>query len=255
MGSKQIQTRGVGVLMAVLVCGCSIGSGGAAERPDLPPVRCPNFSGTYSYPGVEHAHEVCTLGAGGGFGQDYSLPLPSRGARHSGHAVPSGGWGCVEAPAEIEIRQQDCTEISLSGPVTVLYHKDDYEIVMQDLEKVRGRYRYKVYPEASLPGYFRVDKWGTSRLQLDPTTKGAELTWGEDFLSYRFRFRAEGFGAGWSRNYLTLTLRKLPDGTLSYRLRHDQTGPGDHEIECRLAPVTAVHGPELSPPAATPPPE
>jgi len=223
------------------------GEGGA-------PDRCVSFSGTYFYPGIEHGSEVCEM-LEGSFGEDYSLPLPVRGQRRPGKKVASGGWWTVLAPTEIVVEQKGCDEISIFGPVAVEYPLSAYDFIMEDLKRVRGRYRYKIYPEGSFPGYFRVDKWGTTRIRLDPTTKGAELTWGEDFLSYRFRFRAEGFGAGWSRNYLTLTLRKLPDGTLSYRLRHDQTGPGDHEIECRLAPVTAVHGPELSPPAATPPPE
>lgn len=201
------------------------------------PAECPDFSGVYWYPGFEQQSEACTVLTKFGFGS--GLPIPARGAApgRGWRGVPSGGWHQIVARTKIEVRQHDCQRITFYAPYGIHYVRKNYDRVLENVEREGVRYRVVLdlaYDYS--PRYFRVDKWVALDVDLRPGD-WREVRWEEGSLYLRYRFRAEGFGAGWSRNYLTLRLRKLPGGALRYDLRHDQTGPGDHEIVCTLEPA------------------
>jgi hypothetical protein len=104
---------------------------------------------------------------------------------------------------------------------------------MQFLPREGTRYRVVRPDPGAVPGYFRVDKWASEAIDL-VSSPHREVRWEEDSVRLRYRFRAEGFGAGWSRNYFTLLLRKLPGGALLYNLRRDEIPGANEEISCTL---------------------
>ena len=194
----------------------------AQSAPSRVPAECPDFSGIYGYPGVDRESDVCTLLTDSTFGA--GLPVPA-----------TSGYLSIRAEAEIEIRQEGCQRIGFYAPFAIDYLDRYRDQVLEDLR--RSGTRYRVLPDGgALPGYFRVDKWGTVEVDLIPGAR-REVRWSEDSLYLRYRFRAEGFGAGWGRHFFTLRLTKLPSGALQYELRHDQTGPGDAAIACTLQPA------------------
>jgi hypothetical protein len=197
---------------------------GSAGVQPAPPAHCPDFSGTYSYPGYEHQADVCTTVTKADFG--VGLPIPR-----------STGWQPIVAATQIRLRQHDCDRIDLYGPAGIHYLRRNYEQVVREVKTEGIRYRVVTdLPYKYSPDYFRVDKWGTAEIDLVPGPR-REVHWGEDSVRLRYRFRAEGFGAGWSRNYFTLVLRKLPDGALLYNLRRDEIPGADEEISCTLPPA------------------
>jgi hypothetical protein len=193
------------------------------RAPAPPPDHCPDLGGTYAYPGYERQAEACVNVTKFGFGR--GLPVPA-----------STGWDYIIAASDIRIEQHDCEQLVVHAPFGIEYHDSTYDRVMEFLPREGIRYRVVRPDPGAVPGYFRVDKWATADIDLVPGPR-REVRWGEDSLHLRYRFRAAGFGAGWSRNYLTLVLRKLPDGALLYDLRHDETPGEDGEISCVLPPA------------------
>ena len=211
-------------------------------HPD-PTISCPRVNGTYSYPGFQNTAGTCEILKGIGFSDEgIALPIPSRDESVDRGSVPAGGWTLVELANDIQVRQEGCEKLTVSALITWTYPDWTREGVLPYLEK-SGEW-YRVREGGPLPGHFRVDKRANISIPLEIRFPGDALTWDETTLTYRFRFRAEGFGAGLSRHYFTLSLGKLPDGGLLYRLRHDDVPGGVAEVECRLPPAG---GPEEPP--------
>ena len=199
------------------------------------------MSGVFFFPGQEKGSQVCEERTRGSFSEEgLALHLPTRAETEAGAQVPDGGWALIQLPTEVQLEQTGCDGVQVTAPVSHRYSDWMREGVMKTLDSYEGRYRIR--EEGIFPGDFTVDQWGTTFIPFNTDPPGTELTWDATSLIYRFRFRAAGYGAGTTRNYLTLTLGKLPDGGLLYRLRHDEIPGADREVECRLPPAEGAKG-------------
>jgi hypothetical protein len=174
-----------------------------------------------------------------GFGTKAGLPVPTSGT--------SGGWAYVGGPATIRLEQHGCERITVSAPFGTYYPGKYYDRVMASLPEEGVRYRVVRPDPSGRPGYFRVDQWSSVGIDLVAGPR-REVWWSATSVSLRYPFRAEGVGAGWSSNYVTLALRKLPGGALLYNVRQDQVPGADQGISCVLPAA-----PEGSPEEAEPP--
>lgn len=233
-------------LFALFVAACFLNA--CSPGPSLMPLPgraqalCPDVSGDYFFPGQEDGGRVCVERTRGSFSEEgLAFPLPTRSVTEAGASVPDGGWSLIQLATVIRLDQNGCEGIRVTAPVSHRYSDWMRDGVMKTLEAYEGRYRIR--EEGLFPGDFTVDQWGTAVIPFTTASPDSELTWDETSITYRFRFRAAGFGAGTTRNYLTLTLGKLPDGGLLYRLRHDEVPGADEEVECRLPPAGGAEGP------------
>ena len=189
---------------------------GSADAQNLPEIaKCPDFTGTFDYPGPQS--DACAHTSAFGFGK---LVLPALTKR-------SGGYQRMFKAGELRIRQSGCAHITFSATIAT-HARRPAPGVGVDLNDPNN--------------YYYSDWSGT--IDLLPPEKGEErypptVEWAEKSLTFRSRFVAEGFGAGWGYNAMLFTLEWKDEDTLLYSFRHEKGRRGKKfmDIHCELERV------------------
>lgn len=185
---------------------------GAREFPEI--AKCPDFTGTFHYPGPDTA--LCSHTSRFGFS---GLALPSLSEK-------SGGYQILRKAGTFQIRQAGCSSLVFSA--LVQWSKPPH---------LKKGLTYKD-PESW------YDQPWTRTFHFLPPDKGEErfpptVEWTENSLKFRSRFIAAGFGAGWGYNAMVFTLEWKDADTLLYTFRHEEGRRGKKfsDIQCELKRV------------------
>ncbi len=220
----------IALLILLAACGSAPITGfREVGDPELVPTQCPDFSGTYFYPGSEHHGEVCTSLTRF---EVSKLFLP----------MDHGYWD-IGSDSTLAIHQIGCIRLEIVFTEEVIYGEERAQSLVPG-GGAPGRKHFELLQPA--PDGGRVVKfWRQFNVDLTPGRKHAEVRWGEDSVYLRYRYTGKGFGAGTTRLFTSMWLQKRLDGGLLYRIRKQETlfrtpphdGIGELDLECVLAPV------------------